>query len=108
MSSEPDRRSVERVMLAASSIPTRDDREACIVGGIVRSILDTRHFDPGYASHSAAALLEMGKRICAADWGALAAEKRFPNLTRPTATEMGPMVEAFRIRYDPTAGEMAA
>lgn len=90
-------RSIERVLLAASSVEVQSDTDACIVGGIVRSVIDRGHFDPRYAAHAASALMMMGKNACGPADGA----RRFPSTRPPTPARMGPLVLAFRNRYDP-------
>ena len=117
-----DRRSIERVMGAAANVEVDSHREACIVGGIVRSITATGHFKTAYARHAADILigygvkaaedLERAKFVTTDDGDDVAlifadgstfdglADRLFPSWKRVTESEMAPVVRKFQAAYE--------
>ena len=108
-------------MGAASNVDVADHREACIVGGIVRSITATGHFKTAYARHAADILIGSGIKAAEnlerakfveseGDDVALIftdgstfdglADRLFPSWKRVTESEMAPVVRKFQAAYE--------
>ena len=51
MKSKMSERGRQRVMHAASQVNPKDCREAAILGGVVRCVIDTGHFNKQYVKH---------------------------------------------------------
>ena len=51
MKNKMSERGRQRVMHAASQVNPKDCREAAILGGVVRCVIDTGHFDKQYVKH---------------------------------------------------------
>ncbi len=96
-------RSVQRVMLAASSVETTTHREAAILGGAVSALLRTGTLDMRFIQHATHAALLWGQRTekwmhaeyPQMDVGAI------PDASYPTEGEVRVMVAKFRDKYDP-------
>jgi hypothetical protein len=95
--SKRDPRTIERVMKAASEVEADTNREAAILGGIVRSLTDTGHLKITYVQHYAAEAV----RYFAKD---IALTRERPDDSRPTTAEVKRVARKFIERYDPGRG----
>ncbi len=92
-----DPRSVERVLVACSSVHCDTHREAAIVGAIGQSMIQRRTVDVNFIQHYAAAA--MGWAV-----GAMStreARRQLPDTSKPSNDEITDMVKAFREQYNP-------
>jgi anaerobic selenocysteine-containing dehydrogenase len=99
-----------RVMSAASSIETKDAREAAILGGLVTSLVKHGKFDMQYARHACVALLDgfahtpftkrdgvegvLGREVDRIHWHQLS------NRTMPLEADVKRIAEKFRKAYE--------
>lgn len=91
---ERDPRTIERVMMAAGEVETSSCREAAILGGIVRSLIDTGHLKITFVQHYTAEAV----RHFASD---IAGTSERPNTSRPGSAEIKKVARKFLDRYDP-------
>lgn len=101
MSKKRDPRTVERVLMAASEVVTDSLREAAILGGIVRSLLDTGHLRISFVRHYAPQVIGFF-----AVNGDLYRER--VDTSTPTDQEIKRVASRFLDKYDPGAAERVA
>ena len=83
---EINQRTIEKVMNAASACQVDNDRDAAILGGIVRCMIDRGKFDPTFVAYYTETALSAFKR---------------PDNHRPSMVEVRRMVRAFQTAYEP-------
>ena len=114
---KPNKRTIERILNAAASLDDLTPREQCMVGGIVRTLVDTGQFDPRRARHAATALTMLGRVTSSSypcgiqvgtdmdgiefpdDWWRLG-QRLFPEMTDVTEDELRPIVARFKDAYE--------
>lgn len=122
-----DRRTIERIIGAAARCEPEDDRQAAIIGAIVRVLLDTGHFQPVKVAGVAAD--SMGWAMSVADnmdatfetrglWCRLMDEllppaesfkdRIFPQRGYPTMAEINVAAKVFTAQYNPPPESVAA
>ncbi len=99
-----------RVLSAAERCEPEDERQAALIGGIVRCLIDTGHFLPQHVASNAIDLMVWALRIAKnmdATYGATEGdfgdfgERIFPQRGHPTPPEVKVAVEMYFAQYDP-------
>lgn len=91
-----DRRSREKVLLAASNVQTKEYRQAACIGAIAQVLMDTGHFLPQQVAALAADRMGWGLSV-AADMNF----NPFPKGGYPSMPEIRKAAELFKAQYDP-------
>lgn len=96
-----DQRTVQRVLVAANEVETESLREAAILGGLVRSLLDTGHLRIQFVrQYVPACVTHFGRDFVIAG--------EMPALTRPSDAEIRKVASKFLEKYDPGSAERVA
>lgn len=96
-----DPRTVERVLTAAHEVETESAREAAVLGGLVRSLLDTGHLKINYVrkyvpecvAYFGRDIRKVGDRI---------------DVSAPSDAEIRKVASKFLEKYDPGSAERVA